>query len=486
MGNKEIEKKNSKIISTSSSVSKTSAKEDDRDRRFCVTWYNYKIKKVEALKKHPEVKFLVFQSELCPETGRSHLQMYIEVTKQVRYAGLKKIFDDDQIHIIGCDGGHINNLYYCSKRSSFDIVKNIRYISDKNCEDPTFYWGRFDTREECTAYAKSFYAKIRALKAKKSPSERRAGHRSDLDALMAHLDQYGSYGSALQAASTDMKLHMIKYKQYCHDYMAIKPRKKIEWPFPTFRPWQQSVIDILEAPTNGREIHFIVDTKGGAGKSDLTNYLFRNYQAYLCMGAHGNIAKLYNFEQLLVCDSPRTANEFVNYGAIEQILTGIINSTKYEPEIKVRDNDLKVHALVFMNSYPDRLALSDDRYKVYNIIDNKLVNVTREFLDSTQIQLDALNANRQMLILKEITDISFFRDRINNDISDKMNDMILQIRSIIDINNSNGNAKVNDLFLQAIRHEFLQIMPEDEAQVIPEVKINDIEQDMVIPSEFLK
>lgn len=45
------------------------------------------------------VKYINGQLELCPETGREHLQAYVELSKTSRYSIVRKIFDDPTIHV---------------------------------------------------------------------------------------------------------------------------------------------------------------------------------------------------------------------------------------------------------------------------------------------------------------------------------------------------------------------------------------------------
>jgi len=49
------------------------------------------------------------------------------------------------------------------------------------------------------------------------------------------------------------------------------------------RPWQQEVVDKLDAQ-NSRQILFVIDTEGGKGKSELAKWLMIHKNAWACQG----------------------------------------------------------------------------------------------------------------------------------------------------------------------------------------------------------
>jgi hypothetical protein len=56
---------------------------------------------------------------------------------------------------------------------------------------------------------------------------------------------------------------------------------------------------------------------------------------------------------LVICDVPRAAGNFVNYGALEQVKNGLFFSSKYESEMAVFNPP---HVICFANSKPKEMA----------------------------------------------------------------------------------------------------------------------------------
>lgn len=64
-----------------------------------------------------DITFLVAQLEACPETGRQHVQVYIELASNKRLSGLQKIFGK-QLHLEISKGSSADNIAYCTKEES--------------------------------------------------------------------------------------------------------------------------------------------------------------------------------------------------------------------------------------------------------------------------------------------------------------------------------------------------------------------------------
>lgn len=62
-----------------------------------------------------DVKYIICQLEECSETGRTHLQGYIEFTKAVRYTAVQRILDDNTAHVEKRKGSREQARAYCSK-----------------------------------------------------------------------------------------------------------------------------------------------------------------------------------------------------------------------------------------------------------------------------------------------------------------------------------------------------------------------------------
>lgn len=86
-----------------------------RGRKFAVTVWNTNDKPDD---KYPGLRYLVYQKEKCPETGKEHYQLYCEFEKTVRYACVKKMVNDDTAHIEIPKGDAASNKKYCTKEES--------------------------------------------------------------------------------------------------------------------------------------------------------------------------------------------------------------------------------------------------------------------------------------------------------------------------------------------------------------------------------
>lgn len=62
-----------------------------------------------------DVKFMVYQKEACPTTKKEHWQAYCEFDGQKRYSEIKKVFNDETIHIEPRKGNQKQAVAYCSK-----------------------------------------------------------------------------------------------------------------------------------------------------------------------------------------------------------------------------------------------------------------------------------------------------------------------------------------------------------------------------------
>lgn len=83
------------------------------------TFTSFQITLYETLKAlfetSPHIRYLVFQGEQCSTTKKDHIQGYIEFTKQMRRAGIKKLFRDKTIHLEAAHADANKNTQYCTK-----------------------------------------------------------------------------------------------------------------------------------------------------------------------------------------------------------------------------------------------------------------------------------------------------------------------------------------------------------------------------------
>lgn len=71
---------------------------------------------------HPwygRIKYLICQEEKCPETGRLHLQGYVELTRSIRFPAIKQLLGfGDHVHLEPRRGNRDQAKAYCEKEES--------------------------------------------------------------------------------------------------------------------------------------------------------------------------------------------------------------------------------------------------------------------------------------------------------------------------------------------------------------------------------
>lgn len=86
-------------------------------RRFCFTAFDNIDWLYENAKWSPKnVRFLVFQKELCPKSGRPHLQGYVELRTPTKYETVQNYWPPlGKFHLKNAKGSQAQNVAYCTK-----------------------------------------------------------------------------------------------------------------------------------------------------------------------------------------------------------------------------------------------------------------------------------------------------------------------------------------------------------------------------------
>jgi len=135
-----------------------------------------------------------------------------------------------------------------------------------------------------------------------------------------------------------------------------------------YRPHQQALADILDAPADSRKIIFVVDPAGNKGKSYFAHSYYRSRPSdvqLLSAGKRDDLAfAIDERKSVFIFDLPRSTSEFLQYSILEQLKNGIIFSNKYESRMKQLPYGRESHVVVMMNEYPDVSKLSSDRPQI--------------------------------------------------------------------------------------------------------------------------
>lgn len=141
--------------------------------------------------------------------------------------------------------------------------------------------------------------------------------------------------------------------------------------------WQgQLLSEIDHLRSDDRKVIWVMDTKGGSGKTWFTKYMYRLDQegtAWLQNGKTHDLIKAlvdqaYGLKQVFF-DLCRSNEERINWDVIERVKNGMIMSTKYEVETTIIESPIVV---CFANFEPELKKLSLDRWVVFEIIDGGL------------------------------------------------------------------------------------------------------------------
>jgi len=151
------------------------------------------------------------------------------------------------------------------------------------------------------------------------------------------------------------------------------------------KPWQESVSKSLNLEPDDRTVNWIYDAEGNMGKTVFSKYLFSKTDAIICTGGgNKDIACLIallkkegrdlNKKTSFIFNFPRST-EGISYKAIESVKDGLMTSVKYESSTLVFNCP---HVWIFSNELPDTSKLSMDRWKIWTIKNDDLI----EYIES--------------------------------------------------------------------------------------------------------
>lgn len=188
----------------------------------------------------------------------------------------------------------------------------------------------------------------------------------------------GSPQQNLTYCSKDMKfITNIKKKQSKEEFknsidqqILNQEYKNIEW-----KKWQQEILNIIEKKPDPRKIYWYWEPEGNVGKSYLCKYISMKKNTIIGEGKMGdvfnqinNMMDRQNIPEVVLIDIPRCSIGYVNYATIEKIKNGCLYSGKYEGGICRFPHP---HVFVFANEEPDYDKLSEDRFIVKKIENEK-------------------------------------------------------------------------------------------------------------------
>lgn len=294
---------------------------------WCLTVNNWTVedaKKLESMVGICGIKYMSFSEEVG-DSGTPHLQGYF----QSNHNKLTRFVKHFKGHIMKQRGNSDEARDYCRKDGSMN-------------------WREFGE-----------YTYINA------PGQ---GIRTDLSRLKDLIKEGKSYDEVVELEFENCaKFHgFIKERITARDSINEMNRVKAQLEDAQLKPWQETLLEIIQEPACPRKIHWIWDHVGNMGKSWMCTYLGVKHNAcILTSGKKSDMA--YIFAQkpspIVVFDLSRTNEKFLDgvYSLAEDLKNGRVVSTKYECKtIFFRPP----HVIFFANYEPDYNKWSADRYFV--------------------------------------------------------------------------------------------------------------------------
>lgn len=294
--------------------------------RFCVTCNGVTPDVAHALPQHDRERYAVWQLERGANGGNVHVQAYVETHTRITPMSLVNAFVAagwPHPHVIIAQGTAEQNRAYCTKD---------------------------DTREpDGGPWERGVFGRSGQ------------GKRNDLHDAVDTLRAGGIKRVAEDHPTVYVKFH--RGLRALAKELEEKPRDEDFEPY----EWQQHVIDWLHpANADDRHILWVYDAAGNRGKSRLAKHLVLEHGAILLEGRVQDMAYAYNKEPIVVIDITRAQLENMKhlYAFAEKLKSGMIFSTKYEPESKIFKPP---HVVFFANVSWDRDLWTPDRVVEVNL-----------------------------------------------------------------------------------------------------------------------
>lgn len=264
--------------------------------------------------------------------------VYLELTKQIKYFVEGKE--------VGANGTpHKQGFIYFINAKTMSAVKKIKYFQRAHLE------AMKGTPTQAADYCKKDgdfqeFGEVPAHKSVNSWFE------------IKHRCQEGITWNALLEEFPE---EAIRYSSGMRQYWeTFRPKHEYTLPEPR-RPFQQFILDYIQQPIHDRQIMWIYDEVGNAGKSALADHLMSNNNfKVFTNGKTADIAHAWNGENVIF-DYSRSQAEQINYQIIEDLKNGRVFSGKYQSQTKFYK---RPHVICFANFKPDRSKMSADRLVV--------------------------------------------------------------------------------------------------------------------------
>lgn len=197
-----------------------------------------------------------------------------------------------------------------------------------------------------------------------------SGRRSDWDNYRAFVEDLGRMPTVNEIILHNPSLY-ARYKKACLEIAnAYLPEISFTGDDSPRFGWQTQVAGLINSESHlNRNIYFVVDTEGNAGKSWMCRWALTHHRdkvQILKVGKRDDVAHAVDeTKSVFLCDIPRGQMMYLQYSVLEMLKDQIVFSPKYESRSKY----LRVVPLVivFCNEHPDMNAMTSDRYNIINV-----------------------------------------------------------------------------------------------------------------------
>lgn len=302
-----------------------------RSKNYCFTINNYKPSDVTAVDTC-SCDYICWGYEQCPTTGTPHIQGYVSWSIQRTVGATSKAL-----------GGRAH----------------VRAARGSAAENRTYIFGPYEKGDKTKAENPTAVERgdISLAAAADDPLER-----------VIEMSKGGATWQTIVQTFPSLiisKLNGIREIWRQHYVPRVVDSGDV------LRPWQQQLLDYIERENTNRVVFWCFNRSGNVGKSFLRRRMFKDGWQTLSPGSFNDLAYQWNCGDVIF-DLPRDAGNDIDYSFIEAIKDGMVVSNKYEGGTKVHVEG-SARVLVFANKGPKYGTLSKDRFRVIEIVDDKLV-----------------------------------------------------------------------------------------------------------------
>lgn len=304
-----------------------------KGRFACLTVWKYTDKPDCVPFDDELIRYAVWQREKCPETGKLHLQMYAEATKQLTIRQWKTAVGDETAHVESRRGSREEAIAYCKKEESRDeetYHEFGRLVSQGHRKD-------VEEKEKRIAVTLSAMLQYRTIKG------------------FLRSEEYEDY-----AVFYNMNEELLNKMFVKERTREAHKRKAAWWDDKPLFTWQKEVVELCESPPDDRHMLWLWSDEGDRGKSKISEYLRTFHDAIEIGGKGDNCRFAFNHEPIVIFDISASQQDYVSglYGVAEQLKNGACFSGKY---MSCEKDFIPPHVLFISNMPPPTDAWKQNR-----------------------------------------------------------------------------------------------------------------------------